>query len=239
MTTDVLDEAMMPPVTLDRTYFGQVVIVDAYACVLRKGIGKLVFDPTQHGPDEKRIAIKIGIECQSLTNGGYTVDQDTINTGKEWREVTLPSLNKIARDLRSLQGAFVQFKRTPTGERYQAKASGEWKDKTALQFMAVYADADSMQAAADVFYTPRNGDTAPGPVAAAPAPPAAPAAPAATSTIDRATAASFLPVIWSAAGQDKNKFWDLVRKNAMLLPHFGDIRCAEMVQYLGDDFLPF
>jgi hypothetical protein len=240
---DAYDAAMAPPPppSLERTFFGQVVIVDPWFCALIKGVGKVPFDPNQHDPSKKAVAVKISIECQGQ-NSAYSIDQDVLTSSKEWREFTLPSLQAIGKDLRSLANCYVQAKRVPTGERYQNKTTGEWKDRTAIKFVAVYPDADTMKAAADVFYTPRSQREAADQPAAPTATYVSSAAQAAqvtpTPSVDRATAAQFLPSLWIAGGQDKQKFWELVRTNPMLAPYFADYKAPEMVQYVGDDFDP-
>jgi hypothetical protein len=258
MTTDytaeidqLLDEAMTPPPppSLEKTYFGQVVITDAYACVLQKGAGKVLFDPTFHAADQKRIAVKLGVQCIARDGSTYTVDQDVITSSKEWRDYTLPSLQRIQRDVRSLRDAYVQVTRKPTGEKYQHKTSGEMRDKTALVFDAVFADADAQQAAADVFYkrTPATDDPAiadaaagirktPEPVPFVNPPAAKPAADA--PPVDRTAAAQFLPIIWQMANQDKEAFFKAVCAQPNLAP-FHQPNAPEMVAYLGENWLPF
>lgn len=246
-TYDAYDAAMTapPPPSLERTVFGEVAIVDPWFCVLQKGAGKVPFDGTIHDESQKRVSIKLGVACEGKDGTPYSVDQDVINASKEWREFTLPSLQAIGKDLRTLAGCFVQVKRKPTGERYQHKTSGEWRDKTALVFVAVYPDKDAMQAAADQFYTSVRATAAPtaDQFAAAQASVVkpgvtsqpAPAAPAAT--IDRATAAGFLPMMWMAAGQDKAKFYSMVIANPMLAD-FHNASAPEMVTYLGERYDP-
>lgn len=240
---DALDAAMAPPPppSLERTFFGQVVIIDAWHCALVKGLGKVPFDPGVHEERQKAVAVKLSVECQGL-NGTYSIDQDVLTSSKEWREFTLPSVQAIKKDLRSLMNCYVQAKRVPTGERYQNKTTGEWKDRTAIKFVAVYPDADTMKVAADVFYTPRSQREAADQPAAPTATYVSSAAQSAqatpTPTVDRATAAQFLPSLWTAAGQDKQKFWEMVRTNPMLAPHFADYKTPEMVTYVGDDFDP-
>lgn len=232
MTYDAYDEAMQPVVdpSSSKAYFGQVVLVDAYACILQKGAGKVLFDANRHHADQKRIAIKLSVECRKRDGGTYTIDQDSINTGKEWREITQPSLLKLGQSLRTLNGQYVQVKRVPTGETYISKPKigpdgatipGELREKTALSFVAIYASADEAATAERAFYTPRSertGETA----APAPSAPQAPAQPAVAPADDEARkqAASFLPMLWQMAAGDPSKFYKDLAANPVLSQYF-------------------
>jgi hypothetical protein len=239
---DILDEAMTapPPPSLERTYFGQVVIVDAWACALIKGVGKVPFDPGIHEPRQRAIAVKLGIACESKDGTGYSVDQDAVTSSTEWREFTLPSIAAIGKDLKTLNGCYVQVSRKPTGVSY-TNSSGEKKDRTALVFHAVYPDKDAIQTAADVFYTrplPSKEEVEEAVQNIRKTPTPAPAQPAIAA--DRATLATFLDMLWQVAGQDKAKFVGLVQGQAHLAP-FHDVTAPEMVKFVGDDYddMPF
>lgn len=232
-TVDILDEAMTPspPPSLERTYFGRVVIVDAWACTLVRGQGKVPFDPSQHTQRQKCIAIKLGIACESRDGNAYSVDQDVINSSKEWREFTLPSLQAIGKDLKSLQDCYVQVSRKPTGETY-VNASGERKDRTALVFQSAYPDKLAMQAAADTFYFKPT----PSAEAVEEAAKSIRKTPAPAPSVDRPQAAGFLDAMWAMSKQDKGVFWGLLKSNQLLAPHFtqpGNV-APELVPYLGE-----
>jgi hypothetical protein len=196
--------------TQDRTYFGEVVTVDAWFCVLEKGKGKRVFDPTTDDINQRSTAITISVECAKRDGGTYTVDQDVLDWTKEWREFTLPSLRQLGVDVRNLKGQFVQVKRQPTGETYKNKQD-EVKNKSALVFMATYPDLEAMRVASEVFYTPRNGQSE----ASAPA-----TQPEATDSGERAFALDTLNALWKFCKGDKAKFLEALRANPMVLKHF-------------------
>jgi hypothetical protein len=94
---DIYTEAMAAPVA-SRNFFGCVILVDVWPCVLQKGVGKVAYDPLQHAATDKRVAIVIHVEVQGR-DGAYTIKQDKINTSKEWAKFTLPSLNAIGANL--------------------------------------------------------------------------------------------------------------------------------------------
>ena len=251
-TTPAVDEYAPPsPPSEEKTYFGEVVLVDAWDCILERGKGKVIFDPSIHEAYRRVKAIKISVECTSKDGGTYTIDLDVISDSKEWR-LTYPTIGAIGRTVPTLKGSFVQVKRVPTGEHYTNKTTGEQKPKTTFKFIASYPDRDAMTAAADVFYTPRaerlgvelaivadlaeQSKSYNAPAAPQPAQPTAASAPVAT--IDRATAATFLPMFWAQAAQDKGKFYEAVKTNPVTAPHFSDHTAPEMLAYLGDDFDP-
>lgn len=223
--------APTPPSTLERSFFGVVVNVDTYDCVfVQDASGKynlVVFDPGIHDATQKRKKIKISIECRSKDGSAYYVDQDVTNNSDEWR-TTYPSIGAIGKTVTTLNGSYVQVKRVTTGKKYQQKSTGEWKDKTALKFVALYPDFDAMQTAADAFYNKVSSDVAP--PASNPAPQAAVVSP------ERTQAASFLELIWKASGGSVTKFLGDIASNPILAQHFNP-QSPEVVKYT--DGIPF
>ena len=218
-TVDVYAEAMtaVQPESLERTYFGQVVIVDPWACKLVKGAGKVPFSEGVDNPQDRVIAIKLSIQCASKDGGSYTVDQDEINSSKVW-QITRASIEAIGMDLRRLANAFVQVKRVGSKDFYTNKTTGERKEKQALKFVAIYPTLDAMNAAADVFYTPRS-QQAPSVAPIATPAPAVVAAPQMPS-VNREQLAQFLPVLWQQAAGNADMFHAAIAATPMLAPHF-------------------
>lgn len=228
-SADPFDAAMNParPESLARVYFGEVVTLDPWFCVLEKGKGKRPFDPTSDAPERRTTAITIKVAVARRDGSEYTVDQETVDFAKDWTAITLPSLRKLGITLRELKGAFVQVQRTNTGETYVGK-DGTTRDRQGLEFMAVFPDRDAMKAAADLFYTPRgqradaSSQVADDSAQVAPAA-AAPAQPAPLPVADAAMreyAKQILPALWSAAKQDKAAFLAMISSNPMISAHF-------------------
>lgn len=216
---DAYDDAMNPtPVSLERTYFGEVTTVDVWHCILEKGVGKRKFDEMRDDPGQKRTAITLQLQCEKKDGGYYPVDQDTIHTAKEWTGFTLPSLRKLTLDLRSLRGRFVKFSRKPTGETYVNKTSGETKDRTAIVFEEVFADRDAMKAAAEAFYGSRQSNGPNGQHAPVQTQPVNGASPA--DQQERQFALDSLPILWQAAGKQKAPFLAMVTANPMISKYF-------------------
>lgn len=220
-TIDPFDAAMNPSEpNQDRTYFGEIIVVDPWFCVLEKGVGKRPFDPSRDDIGQRSTAIKLSVEVSKRDGGSYTLDQDTLDWSKEWKDFTLPSLRQLGIDLRTLKGRWVQVKRQATGDTYKKKDTNEIKDKTALVFMAVYPDQETMKAAADTFYLPRNGDSST-PAPAAPAVAATPAPqPTTENFAERQFAEQVLGSLWKATGEDSAKFLEAIAKNPMLNKYF-------------------
>jgi hypothetical protein len=217
-TQDAYAMAMDPAAATssDRTYFGPVDIVDVWACVLEKGIGKRPFDSTRDSIDQRRIAIKLSL---SPLRGEFDVKQETINTEKVWKNYTLPSLQKLGLDLRTLKGKYVQVKRVPTGDFFVGK-DGERKDRTALVFVDVYPDRDACQRAADEFWEKRksadasNTNTQSTAASAQAQPP--------TDMAEREFAKSSLSMLWQVSGQNKDQFLAMIKSNEMIAKYFDE-----------------
>lgn len=202
---------------LDRTYFGEVITVDSWFCVLQKGVGKRPWDGTHDDVKDRRIAIKL--EIQPL-KGQYTISQECLTFEAEWLSHTMPSLQKLQADLHTLRGKFASVKRVPTGENYKNK-SGEIKEKTAIEFVAVYGSQDACQDAADTFFASRggsNGGSGNGrgvETETLPEPPSRPSLPP-----EQEFALKSLPALWKASGNDKAKFTDLILQNPLINKYY-------------------
>lgn len=207
-TDDPFSRAMNPQERQqERTYFGVVAIVDVWDCVLQKGVGKRPFDPTQDDINQRSTAIKLSIEVEKRDDTTYTIDQDTLDWSKEWLKFTLPSVRQLGIDLRNLKNQYVQIKRENTGETYTNK-SGEVKEKSAIVFIAVYPDQQTMKVAADAFYTPRGG-TAPSAATATP-----------PDDGEYGFAVQTLGMLWKAVKEDEDKFLHAIGNNPMLVKYF-------------------
>lgn len=220
---DALDAAMNPePASNNRTYFGQVLIVDA-RYFLKGGHGQM-WDISHPIADRMN---KVQIVIAPL-KGQYDIKQDVFDFSKEWTRFTLPSLAALRLNLRTLVNAWVQVQRVETGETYQSKpkldaqgseiAPAETKAKTALKFIAAYPDRVACQAAADAFYS-RFTSAAEAPAQAAPAAPVAPTV-APADDAARAQAATFLPMLWQMAAGDPSKFYKDLEANPVLSQYF-------------------
>lgn len=129
----------------------------------------------------------------------------------------MPSLQKLQADLHTLRGKFASVKRVPTGENYKNKA-GEIKERTALEFVAIYDTLDACQAAADAFFAPRGGGSGNGrgvEEEALPDPRSQPAMPP-----EQQFALNSLPALWKASGNDKDKFADLLSQNPLISRYY-------------------
>jgi hypothetical protein len=217
---DPMDDAMSAqPASLERTYFGEVTTVDVWACVLEKGIGKRAFNEGQDDPGQRRTVVKLQVAVERKDGGSYTVDQDVITTAPEWTKFTLPSLRTLQLDLRTLRGRFVRLTRKSTGSTYVNK-SNETKDRTAIVFEEVFADAAACKAAADAFYGSRqnggsNGMNGQQPQSTQPANGASPA-----DQQEREFAKNSLQILWQAAGKNEQAFHAMIAANPMISKYF-------------------
>lgn len=222
---------------LDRAYFGEVITVDSWFCVLEKGVGKRPWDATRDEVKSRRVVIKL--EIQPL-RGQYTITQETLTFENTWLDFTMPSLQRLQADLHALRGKFCQVKRVPTGEQYKNKA-GDMKDRTALEFVQIYDTLQACQDAADAFFGEKST-----------ASPAYQGMPTADLPADLAGmppeqqfALTALPALWKASGNNKEKFAQLISENPLISRFYPADHAVVQnmingtVADLFDDKLPF
>lgn len=202
---------------LDRTYFGEVITVDSWFCVLQKGVGKRPWDSTRDDVKDRRIVIKL--EIQPL-KGQYTISQEALSFESTWLEHTMLSLQKLQADLHTLRGKYAAVKRVPTGENYKNKA-GEIKERTALEFVAIYDTLDTCQAAADAFFASRGSSTGGNSnghgveVESLPEPPRP-----SDMSPEQQFALNSLPALWKASQNDKEKFAKVLAENPLISRYY-------------------
>lgn len=213
--TTAIDDMVTNPVQprSESVFFGQVVTVDRSDWKLVKGQGRVAFDESYDDPATRVRGITIVIECEKRGGDKFTIDtgrQPLLEIDKAWHKHLLPSLQKTGALLSSLRLRFCQVKRVPTGDTY-TNASGEIKEKTALEFVAFYDDWHAMNAARTAMF----GQTP----AAASAPPVQ--APAATAPqVDRAQLEKLFPALWQASGRDQAVFLQMFENNPTLSAAF-------------------
>jgi hypothetical protein len=216
----------------DRTYFGEVITVDSWFCVLQKGVGKRPWDSTHDDVKDRRIVIKL--EIQPL-KGEYTISQEALSFESTWLEHTMLSLQKLQVDLHTLRGKFASVKRVPTGENYKNKA-GDIKERTALEFVAIYDTLDACQAAADAFFQARTSGSGNGRGVQEETLPDLPG----SMPPEQEFALKSLPALWKASGHDKQKFVELIQQNPLISKYYPpDHRIVIALMDGDDDPLPF
>ena len=137
----VADDAKLPPLT----YFGQL-FVDAHFVVLRKGVGKVPFDPAQHKPEERRTSIKIDLVPLPEMNLQWQVSRELIAESRNWAALVLPSLKALGVSSRELNKCWVKMELIETGRDYTDK-NGNEKKETTMRFLSFYPDQDACRAA--------------------------------------------------------------------------------------------
>lgn len=210
--TAAMDATKRP---IDRTYFGEVVTVDAWFCVLEKGVGKRPWDSTRDGIDQRRTVIKLGIQP---LRGQYLIEQECLHFEPEWIDHTMPSLKQVGVDLRALKGKYCQVRREPTGRQYQNK-QGETRDRTAIVFQQLFGTRDACQAAADAFFAQRGiGQSAP--LNGATGMPQADLPQDLGMPPEQQFALNSLPALLKASGNDTAKFVELIRQNPLINKYY-------------------
>lgn len=138
------DAAMEPKeIVYSNDVFGEVAF-DLYFCVLRKGVGKQVYDPQQHAAGERRTCVTINITDLSGVN--YRREFVAEIPGDGWQKVTLPSLKALGVNAPALEGAYVHAVMEPFGE-YTDK-NGEKKMRIAPAIKRIFKTREECEAAA-------------------------------------------------------------------------------------------
>ena len=141
---DALDDATnaeLPP----SEYYGEIQI-DAWSCVLTKGVGKEIFDGQIHNESQKRTAVDIILRPLSESNLDFSIDRNLIAQSAAWTKITWPSAQEHGiTNARELKGKFVKAGLVPTGRTWDKKdengiPTGEKGTETTLKFLKIYAD---------------------------------------------------------------------------------------------------
>ena len=198
-----------------RNYFGEVIRLEPWFCVLEKGVGKRPFDPVHDQGKQRCVAIKLTI---MPLQGDFAVEQDVLDSSRVWQRYTLPSLRAHQLDLHTLRGRYVQACRVPTGETFVNRA-GETKRPTALVFVTVYRDRATCQAAAEA--VSRRMATHGELTSLQPARVPAASSPQQGDFAERAFAEQALPILWQASGADQQRFLALITAHPVIARYFG------------------
>lgn len=216
---NAVDNAEEPVVSY--TYFGKVTF-DIWFCVLQSGVGKVVFDPQQHGQEQRRTAIDVSLEPLAEGRSQFTITRNLIAESREWAGVTLPSIKDLGLSARELNGKWAKCTMVPSGRKFTGK-DGVQKDSTTFKFLEAYDTAEACYVASLAFFEDLengrveaggNGQTSP---QAAP-PQQAPKAP--DNNAEKTTARMFLEPLWNASGGDLNKFAGLIADNPLISKYF-------------------
>ena len=133
--------------------FGMVEI-NAWACALQKGVGKVPFDPAN--PNHKRFtAIDVFIQPLAEQEIKYpkTCEEHWVAEFPEWAKITLPSIKAAGiENVREVNGKWARVARVPNGKKYAKKDKagnpiGEMAEETTFKFVEFYGDEDACRAA--------------------------------------------------------------------------------------------
>ena len=142
-----------------RNYYGQIQI-DAYFCVLQKGVGKLPYDPGQHRAEDRRTAIDISLLPIAEQNITFELRREIIAESREWAGIIWPSLKELGlTSAREANGKWAKMIQVGTGRKYRTK-SGEEREATTFKFLALYDSEDTCRAAYLADGGQANGDAA-------------------------------------------------------------------------------
>jgi hypothetical protein len=225
---DSANEATVAP----KVYFGQI-FTDAFFCVLQKGVGKLVFDPSQHNEDRKLTCINIDGNVARADGTTYTIHREVIAEFRDWAGIVLPSLKVAGVHPRDLNEQWARWEMTKTGRTWVDRNSGETKEGTTFKFLEFYSDEETCRAAETAHYsrpTPIPTEDSSALDKSHPMPEEA-VAPA--NDAQREVAAKFLPALWKTAKEDVTIFGELIAGNP-LTSKFFDLNSAEVAAIVAE-----
>ena len=194
--------------------------VNAYDCILQKGVGKIPFNPTQHKAGEMRTAIDLTVTLLPETvRKADTLQRGMVAESAEWTRVTLPSLKALGyTGLRSLNGMWCAVEFAGLGTFYTDN-QGESRERQAFKFAGLYATEAECRKA----YQDETGD-----VTSAPIENVTPVAPVSD---EKAMALTFVTALAKTAGGDKEKLAALIAQYPVVSKHF-TVDSPEVAQLL-------
>lgn len=217
-------EAAMAPaeITYSNDVYGQIEF-DIWFCVLKKGVGKQVYDPQMHKPAERRTAITVNI----ADVGGNNYKRDFIAEipTDGWAGVVLTSLKALGvTDLMAFNGSWVHAEMVKVGT--YKKSDGTEGVRTAPKILAIFKTRDECEAAAQGDATQADWMTAP----------PATNGQANGNDAERKVAEAFLPAIVKTAirgnGVDIPTLEAALKGNPILARHF-TIASPEVTQAMA------
>jgi hypothetical protein len=194
-----------------RTFYGQILVSSGF-CVLQKGVGKSIFDPSVHKLADRRTEIKLDLQMLPEHNSNFPMSRELIAESTEWVKIVLASLKALNVEPRTLNNRWCAMTTAGTGRMYEAKRgthAGELVEATTFKFLAFYPDEAACRAA----YEAENGADVLGDLA-----PAAASAPVIDQA--RATAAKFLPALFKQAGGDPQVLEAKIKSMPLMAAHF-------------------
>lgn len=212
MDENLLNEAMNVQFSRDtKSVFGKV-DVSVWPCALVKGLGKVPFDPEQHKPEDRQIAIDIYIEPLRTSRYQDLIFRKMIADSKEWAKIVMPSIKALGMSLSDLRGKWVRAEYVPTGRKYESQA-GEEKEATTFKFVKIFSDEEEAVSAADALF---SGTNKAGGVSPAGQSNGAPS----VAGMSLETARTLLNALWRASAGDVNRFLVSLEKADQVKAHF-------------------
>ena len=206
-----------------RVYFGQLSMLAGF-CVLQKGIGRLPFDAQVHKLEDRRTEIKLELTALPEHDLKFPLLRELIAESREWAGIVLPSIKKLGlSNPRELNDRWCSLKLVPTGRTYVDAASGETREATTIQLVALYADEAACRQAYQALNGAQNSTAAPtggATPAIPPTPPNTPPSTTAPSNPERVTAGKFLAAVWKQANGDLNTLAQKIAAMPLLNKYF-------------------
>lgn len=211
--------------------------------------GKRDFDPDTDPEEARRIAVRIKVEPVS-ERATRDFEREFVVSSREG-DMFRDSITAVGTDMTTLRaGPYVRVdlvEDTRLGT-YQDRTTGAQRTRAGAVLREIFPDRDACLAASDARYSSGGGGDgnsawAGGLIAGMAVPPPSPGTPGAPreattatggGTIDRKTAAKFLPGVWTGAGSDPDRFLAAMGENKIMQRHFAPpLEAPEVLAFLA------
>ncbi len=197
-----------------------MVEINAYACALVKGQGKVPFDPTVH--DKRFTGIDIYIQPLAEIDVKYpkTYEEHLVAEFPDWAKITLPSIKAAGyANVREINGKWARVARVPNGKKYPKKDSagnptGDMAEETTFKFVEFFNTEDDCRKA----YIAAGGTPSSNGATGRNVPTSEPVT--GPDDQERATAYAFLKVIVGNAAKGKATFAEAKEAVGSAIPNF-------------------
>jgi hypothetical protein len=145
-----------------KAFYGEVSI-NAYACMLVPGAGKVPFDAGvldgEGKPYRRYTAVELIVAPLSESKLAFSLSRTMLAEFGEWKDTTWPSVKAMGvLNAQELAGKFVRVEQVPTGRKYTTR-NGDEREATAVKFTDIYPDrATCLAAYVAEFGQPSNGN---------------------------------------------------------------------------------
>lgn len=204
--------------------------VDAWFCVLVKGVGAIPFDPTQHKVQDRRTMISLAITPLPDMGLRFDTERRMLAQSSEWVKIVKPSLEALGiGQPQSLNSKYVRAALVSTGRTYVNK-NGETKDATTIKVLEVF---DTEAACLSAWQATTGTDVTTHQAAPVQAAPVTMSAPVPAANNEKAVALKFAAALVANVKGDRNLLAAAIAGNPLLSRNL-TVDSPEVVNLIND-----